>query len=108
MRLFMSREVVRVATRKSRVLILRIDLKKILFEARTNYAWFRYVSSVFYSLRGFLPRFPRDRSGPGVDARNELRVLQVRIHPGGGIKKPGAQQLRCFRRIAFILLEVVD
>jgi len=43
----MSRDVVRVATRKSRVLILRIDLKKILFEAGTKYAWFRYLSSVF-------------------------------------------------------------
>ena len=40
-------------------------------------------------------------AAPGVDAGNELRVLQVRVHARRGIQKPRAQQRRRLRRVAF-------
>ena len=53
-------------------------------------------------------RLNQTDAATGVDARNELRVLQVRIHARRRIEEPGAQQLRGLRSISLVAFEIVS
>jgi hypothetical protein len=59
MRLLMSRAVVRVATRKSRVFILRIDLNLGNCSEREQYAASPFAVKMFFALRDHSPQQKR-------------------------------------------------
>jgi hypothetical protein len=52
-------------------------------------------------------RFDQSDTAAGVHARNELRVLEVRRHPRGGIEEERAQQRRRLLGVPLVAAEVV-